>query len=116
MTIRLGPSIEWQERIAEGQDRAMDAICQEILWRQKMLRCKFRIEQIIKEGTGRHLKLCASNQTDGDNKDWSQWTPNGKFEIYVTNIATFEKIDALNPGDHFYIDMTPVCIEVCPWL
>lgn len=73
-----------------------------------MLRCKFKVQQIIREGGGRTLSLSASNQKDGDNKDWSQWTPNGEFKIHVTNVATFPQIDAMNPGDHFWLDISPV--------
>ena len=76
-----------------------------------MLRCKFRVESITREGSGRRLRLSASNQKDGDNKDWSQWTPSGSFEIYVSNQSAFPQIDAMNPGDHFWIDVAPVAVE-----
>ncbi len=74
------------------------------------MRCKFRLDQIIREGVGRKLRLNAANQLDGDNKDWSQYTPSGSLEIYVTNPAAFPKIDAMNPGDHFWIDIKPISV------
>lgn len=73
-----------------------------------MLRCKFRVEMISKEDTGRQLRLSASNEKDGDNKDWSQWTPSGKLELFITNQSAFPAIDAMNLGDHFWIDISPI--------
>lgn len=76
-----------------------------------MLRCKFCVAQITREGQGRTLVMSASNQKEGDNLDWSKWTPNGQFSIHVTNKAAFPTLDALNPGDHLFIDLTPVPAE-----
>lgn len=73
-----------------------------------MFRCKFQVADISKdEGyDNRVLRLQACVNDDGDNQDWSKWTPSGSFEMTVTNEAAFEKIDALKPGDIFYIDLT----------
>lgn len=73
-----------------------------------MLRAKFKVESISREGTSRRLRLIASNQTDGDNKDWSKWTPSGNLELYISNEAVFSRIDAMNPGDHFWLDLSPI--------
>lgn len=72
-----------------------------------MLQCKFRVGEISKlDGPARRLKLYASNSKEGDNQDWSKHTPSGCFEFVVTNSAAFERIDALNVGDVFYIDLS----------
>lgn len=73
-----------------------------------MLRCKFQVFEVAKQSGGRRLKLSACTTTDGDNKDWSKYTPSGNFEIFVTNEAAYERIDALKAGDLFFIDLTPV--------
>lgn len=73
-----------------------------------MFRCKFDVVQIIHEHQGRTLVLSACNSTEGDNQDWSKWTPSGEFKFHVTNENAFSKIDELVPGDLFWIDLTPV--------
>lgn len=73
-----------------------------------MLRCKFRLIEVNKTEYGRALKLSASCEKDGDNQDWSKYTPTGELSFTVTNEAAFEKIDALKPGDHFYIDINAI--------
>lgn len=75
-----------------------------------MLRCKFVVEGVQKseDGSSRTLSMRASYGDGGDNKDWSKWTPSGEFRITVTNEAAFEKIDAMKPGDLYYIDIAPV--------
>ena len=77
-----------------------------------MLRCKFRLDRVVKEQNNcRQLTMTASNQKEGDNKDWSQWTPSGELKFIVTNPSALSQIDAMNPGDHFWIDIKPVTAE-----
>ena len=105
----LGPGPYGDYGRPVDHDVVMEAINREVQKRRcNMLRCKFRVDQIIREGQGRRLTLTASNQKDGDNKDWSQWTPSGQMSIYVTNPPAMEKIDAMNPGDHLWIDLSLV--------
>lgn len=73
-----------------------------------MLRCKFRVTEITKVDLARLVKLRASNQSDGDNIDWSKYTPSGDLSLTVTNPTAWPQIDALVPGDHCYIDIRPL--------
>ena len=73
-----------------------------------MIRCKFRVVGVENTGDGRAVTLTASNERDGDNQDWSKWTPSGELRFYVTNEAAFAKLDAMKPGDHYWIDLSPV--------
>ena len=73
-----------------------------------MLRCKFCVSSIATEEDRRTLVLQATNQKDGDNQDWSQWTPSGELKIVVTNKAAFEKIDAMKRGDYYWLDLSPI--------
>jgi hypothetical protein len=73
------------------------------------LSCKFYIVEIARvQGQGRRLKLTAVTDNSEANKSWSKYTPSGTFEIYVTNEAAFEKIDAMQSGDSYFIDLTAV--------
>jgi len=73
-----------------------------------MLRCKFAVESITKAMNTRILKLRATNSAEGDNKDWSQWTACGMMDNHVTNEIAWPKIDAMKPGDLYFIDIAPV--------
>lgn len=73
-----------------------------------MLRCKFKLREVSRHEHGRRVVLTASNQTDGDNTDWSKWSPSGELSIQVTNPTAIERIDAMTIGDHFYLDLSPV--------
>src|SRR4051812_44984809 len=72
------------------------------------LRCKFRLDSVTRFASQRNLKLTASNQKDGDNKDWSKWSPCGALELTVTNEAAFEQIDKAQIGGCFWIDINAV--------
>ena len=71
-----------------------------------MLRCKFEVESIMKVANGRTLKLHATRRNSADNEQWAQWTPCGTLEIHVTNPGAFPQIDAMEPGDLYFIDVT----------
>lgn len=73
-----------------------------------MFRCKFKVEEVTRFENSRRLKLVATNKVDGDNKDWSKWTPSGHLEISVTNVDAFPRIDSLSVGDCYWIDINPV--------
>jgi hypothetical protein len=74
-----------------------------------MIRAKFKVDRVLThEGQGKTLIMSASNQTDGDNKDWSQWTPSGELRMFITNGAMFPHLDALKSGDHFWLDLSPI--------
>lgn len=72
-----------------------------------LLRCKFYVSEITKTvGQCRKLKLTPVTSDSADNKSWSKFTPSGSFEITITNESLFEKIDALVPGDVYFIDLS----------
>jgi len=75
-----------------------------------MFRCKYRVDSVTVENDGeaRDVRMSACVDKDGDNVDWSRWTPSGSFQMWVTNTDAFPKIDALKYGDLFYIDLSPV--------
>lgn len=73
-----------------------------------MLRAKFKVDGVKKEDNGRSLQLSACVDESGDNQDWSKWTPSGQLQMFISNENAFPKIDALKPGDLFYVDLTPL--------
>lgn len=72
------------------------------------LRAKMKLVSVCRDAGGRSIKLAASNQTDGDNKDWSKWTPGGSIELYVSNENAFGQADNAEIGQHFWVDITPI--------
>lgn len=73
-----------------------------------MLRGKFKLESVTKTAYGRNLELIASNQKDGDNLDWSKYTPNGSLKLSVSNDLAYSAIDLLKPGTHFFLDLIEI--------
>lgn len=71
-----------------------------------MLRAKFKADSITRIVGGRNLNM--SPVTGCNNEDWSKFTPSGDLRLFVTNEAAFDKIDAIKPGDTFWIDITPI--------
>jgi hypothetical protein len=45
-----------------------------------------------------------SEKEGSANKQWSQWTPNGQLQYYVTNPNALGKV---RPGMFFYVDLIP---------
>ena len=55
------------------------------------------------------VKLVASNTKEGDNKDWSQWTPAGSIQMTVTNPEAFKVfMDHFHSKQGFYVDFNPI--------
>jgi hypothetical protein len=76
------------------------------------VRAKFRVTGIelyeSPEGSG-NVKLTAGNDKEGDNTDWSKWTPNGQIQMTITNPEAFKVFsDALQQKKRFYVDFTLV--------
>lgn len=76
------------------------------------VRAKFRVTGIelyeSPEGSGR-VKLVAGNDKEGDNTDWSKWTPSGEISMTITNPTAFEVFkNALHQKQRFYVDFTTV--------
>ena len=77
-----------------------------------MVRAKFRVTGIelyeSPEGTGQ-VKLAAGNDKEGDNTDWSKWTPCGQITMTITNPDAFKVfMDALHNKKRFYVDFNVV--------
>ncbi len=71
------------------------------------VRAKMRLASItLSDGCGFILKFQAGNQKDGDNKDWSQWTPYGHLELAITN-PSISYLD-YKVGEYYYVDFMPV--------
>lgn len=73
-----------------------------------MLRAKFKADSISKSVDGRWLVMSPVIGTAGDNQDWSKYTPSGDLRMFITNEAAFDTVDAIKPGDIFWIDIKPI--------
>jgi len=76
------------------------------------VRAKFRVTGVelyeSPEGSG-NVKLTAGNDKEGDNTDWSKWTPSGSIQMMITNPVAFKVfVDALHAKKRFYVDFTEV--------
>jgi hypothetical protein len=72
------------------------------------VRAKFRITGITlyesPEGSGQ-VTLTAGNDKEGDNTDWSKWTPSGQITMTITNPDAFKQfIDAFHKKQRVYVD------------
>lgn len=77
-----------------------------------MVRAKFHVTSIelfsSPAGSGT-VKLTAGNDKEGDNVDWSKWTPSGSIQMMITNPEAFKAfMDAFNAGKRFYVDFSEV--------
>jgi hypothetical protein len=73
------------------------------------VRAKFKCESVTKFENGSQVKLRATNQKDGDNQDWSQWTPAGALEMTITNPPAE---NAFAPGKFYFVDIGEVSIDI----
>lgn len=74
-------------------------------------KAKFKVQSVeIPEGSPdqRQLVLEACIDESGDNQNWSKWTPAGRLELTITNEHLFPGLDALSPGDLYWLDINPV--------
>lgn len=78
------------------------------------LRCKMRVSEVLqlKEPDGsisqERVKLQAVYGDTPENKDWSKWTPNASFEIYINNPQAFGH---LSSGHEYFVDFTSAAQE-----
>ena len=71
-----------------------------------MLRLKMVAQSVAQEaGASERVVLLASTTTDGDNKDWSKWTPSGNLTFQITNPDAQGKIQ---PGAVYFVTIEPV--------
>jgi hypothetical protein len=76
------------------------------------LRAKLKVTEVLlsKDGDGNisqeRVKLAAvySSDPDNENHQWSKWTPNATFEMWINNPNAFGK---LSNGHEFYVDFIP---------
>ena len=73
-----------------------------------MLRCKFKVERVVRTSDGRDVRLRAVTADSEENKSWSKYTPSGELALAVTNEAAFAMIDGLQSGDEVFVDLKPV--------
>lgn len=76
------------------------------------VRAKFHVSSVEifsqPADTGK-VKLVASNSKEGDNTDWSKWTPSGSLEMHITNPPAFAFFkDAMHAGKSIYVDFNIV--------
>jgi hypothetical protein len=76
------------------------------------IRAKFHvtsIEMFSQPADSGTVKLTAGNDKEGDNIDWSKWTPSGSVQMMITNPAAFQFFkDAMQAGKRIYVDFNVV--------
>ena len=76
------------------------------------VRAKFfvnAIEQYSAQADSGSVKLIANNSKEGDNKDWSIYTPSGSVQMMITNPVAFEFFkQALKDKSAIYVDFSIV--------
>jgi hypothetical protein len=79
------------------------------------VRAKFRVDHIDQYGPQFNdqatVVASATNVKDGDNKDWSKWSPSGQLTLSITNpdAAKF-----FRPGQVLWVDFSEVEAEALP--
>ena len=72
-----------------------------------MVRAKLRVssirQQFVGEGVPPQEVVELSAVCDDANKSWSQYTPQGRIELHITNPAASSQFRV---GAHFYVDFT----------
>ena len=70
------------------------------------VKAKFVVEQVTKHASGFHTVEChATNKKDGDNTDWSKWTPTGKLTMTITNEPA---VDVFKAGKCVWLTIEPI--------
>lgn len=76
------------------------------------VRAKFfvnAIEQYAAPADSGSVKLVANNSKEGDNKDWSMYTPSGSITMMITNPTAFDFFkQALKDKSAIYVDFNLV--------
>lgn len=76
------------------------------------VRAKYRVisvELYESPADSGRVKLAAGNDKEGDNTDWSKWTPSGTIEMYITNPTAFLFFkNAMHEGKRMYVDFNLV--------
>lgn len=69
-----------------------------------MIRAKFRCYSVTDLGDSEQVVLTAVNGTEGDNAQWSKWTPMGRLEMTINNPGARGKFKV---GEYYFLDFTP---------
>ena len=65
------------------------------------MRAKFKVSQINQFETQKQIIASAIYGHEGENADFTKYTPSGKLEMLVTNEAPASEY--MRPGDEFYL-------------
>lgn len=76
------------------------------------VRAKFMVtsvEMFSQPSDSGSVKLGATNTKEGDNTDWSKWTPSGSIQMHITNPPAFQFFkDAMHANKAIYVDFNLV--------
>jgi len=76
------------------------------------VRAKFMVSSVEMYSTpsdSGSVKLSATNTKEGDNVDWSKWTPSGSITMMITNPVAFQFFkDAMKDNKAIYVDFNLV--------
>ena len=110
--IRLGPQ-PWTEKNQQALEANVQKVVDEIIKRRNTMervRAKFTVSQTFKDKNGNTLvKLYAvynGDESSPENESFSNSTPSGNCEMYITNPAAGEFFENL-AGKYVYLDFTP---------
>lgn len=70
------------------------------------VRCKFVCEAVTNYEGSKTAKLRAVYGKEGENADFTKYTPNGSIEVMVMNDAP--AANSFTPGKNYYVDFTEV--------
>lgn len=74
------------------------------------VKAKFQVQLITKhQGGAQTVSMAPVIGGSDENKSWSQYTPSGKLEMYITNPDAYNQFE---PGDEFYVTLEKA--EVAP--
>jgi len=65
-------------------------------------RAKFQCDSVTNFRTSQEVNLRAVNSKDGDNADFSKYTPSGSLNIHIS--AEAPAFNAFTPGKCYYLD------------
>lgn len=72
------------------------------------VRAKFFVKSILHMSAYAPGEVCAEIKlapvNDGENVDWSKWTPSGEIAMTITNPDAIEKFEL---GGQYFVDFTP---------
>lgn len=67
----------------------------------KSVQCKFTCESVTNYNGSKTAKLRAVSGKEGDNSDFTKFTPNGEISVNITNDAPADGVFV--PGENYYV-------------